>query len=92
MGWAEGVHREDFANLPGHYYVSAFDRRPETFEWSTRPSDVMTETYRWVPRLGQAEIQLRRAPFAGYIGSCIDVTQRKGRRRKALSSVSPQTN
>jgi PAS domain S-box-containing protein len=72
-GWAEGVHHQDFERCL-EVYVNAFDaRQPFTMEYRLRRSD---GEYRWVLDIGTA----RFAPdstFLGYIGSCIDITERK---------------
>ena len=72
-GWAQGVHPEDFDRCLSTY-VSAFDAR-QGFEMEYRLRRFDGE-YRWlvdsgVPRFDEQGI------FAGYIGSCIDITQRK---------------
>jgi PAS domain S-box-containing protein len=72
-GWTEGVHREDFDRC-FEVYVNSFDaRQPFTMEYRLQRSD---GEYRWVLDNGMP----RFAPdgtFLGYIGSCIDITERK---------------
>jgi len=72
-GWAEGIHPEDSEGCL-HAYITAFDaREPFTREYRLRRYD---GEYRWVLNSGVP----RFAPggeFAGYIGSCIDITERK---------------
>jgi PAS domain S-box-containing protein len=72
-GWAEGVHPDDFERCLDTY-VTAFDARREfSMEYRLRRHD---GEYRWlidngVPRFDDAGV------FAGYIGSCIDISDRK---------------
>src|SRR5207302_7502359 len=72
-GWAEMVHPEDFQKCL-NTYQAAFDRH-DAFEMQYRLRRYNGE-YRWlldigVPRFGSD------GSFAGYIGSCMDVTDRK---------------
>jgi PAS domain S-box-containing protein len=72
-GWAEGVHREDFDRC-FEVYVNSFDaRQPFTMEYRLRRSD---GEYRWVLDIGTPRFA-HDGTFIGYIGSCIDITQRK---------------
>lgn len=72
-GWTEGIHPDDLeARL--QVYTTSFDaRRPFELEYRLRRFD---GEYRWVldtaiPRYTPDGI------FAGYIGSCLDITERK---------------
>lgn len=72
-GWADGVHPEDFQHCM-HTYLSAFvARRSFRMEYRLRRADGQ---YRWILDQGMP----RYAPgggFAGYIGSCIDISDFK---------------
>jgi two-component system, LuxR family, sensor kinase FixL len=72
-GWAQGVHREDFGRC-FETYVNCFDaRQPFTMEYRLRRSD---GEYRWVLDIGTPRFASD-GTFLGYIGSCIDITERK---------------
>ena len=72
-GWAEGVHPEDLNRCFANYRASFDAREPFQIEYRLRRGDGQ---YRWVldngvPRFESGGI------FAGYIGSCIDITDVK---------------
>ena len=72
-GWAEGLHPDDVGRCL-QTYTEAFDRR-ESFELQYRLRRKDGE-YRWVLDEGVPRFHTD-ATFAGYIGSCIDITERK---------------
>jgi len=72
-GWTEGIHPEDVEHCL-QTYVACFEaRRPFGMDYRLRRHDGQ---YRWifdqgVPRFSSS------GKFLGYIGSCVDVTERK---------------
>jgi len=73
IGWAEGLHFEDFQRCMDTY-ADAFNQR-QVFEMEYRLRRADGE-YRWILDRGMP----RYTPdgtFAGYIGSCVDITERK---------------
>jgi PAS domain S-box-containing protein len=82
-GWAEGVHAEDLRKCL-ETYTQAFDRREEfRMEYRLRRHDGQ---YRWVLDIGVPRFDQERS-FVGYIGTCVDLTDRK-LAETALASVS----
>lgn len=72
-GWADGVHPDD---LDGCFktYVQAFDSRQQfSMEYRLRRHD---GEYRWIIDNGTPRFDAK-GNFIGYIGSCIDITERK---------------
>lgn len=72
-GWTDGVHPNDFQQYMAAYF-GAFDQR-ESFELEYRLRRADGE-YRWVFERGIPRF-LPNGEFAGYIGSCIDIADRK---------------
>ena len=72
-GWASGVHPDDFARCY-RTYAEAFDAR-QKFEMEYRLRRFDGE-YRWIVDYGVPRFESDGA-FCGYIGSCIDITDRK---------------
>jgi PAS domain S-box-containing protein len=72
-GWTAGVHPDD---LPAYLatYHEAFDaRRPFRAEYRRRRADGV---YRWLLDTGTPRLD-GEGRFVGFIGSCIDITERK---------------
>jgi PAS domain S-box-containing protein len=72
-GWAEGLHLEDLDRSLDVYQNSFNARESFTMEYRLRRSD---GEYRWVLDSGTPRFAPDGA-FLGYIGSCIDITERK---------------
>jgi len=73
-GWSEGIHPED-CNRCLDTYAKSFDlRRPFHMEYRLRRSD---GEYRWVYDNGTPCFSTPDHVFLGYIGSCLDITERK---------------
>jgi PAS domain S-box-containing protein len=82
-GWTDGVHPEDLARC-WTTYTLAFDRRERLrMECRLRRRD---GEYRWVLTSGVPRFNAD-GSFAGYVGSAIDITDRKLAER-ALSKIS----
>ena len=81
-GWAEGVYKEDLDRCL-HTYSTAFDQRePFRMEYRLRRHD---GEFRWILDSGVPRFDAD-SSFAGYVGSCIDVTERK-RAEEALATM-----
>jgi PAS domain S-box-containing protein len=72
-GWAQGVHPDDF-QFCLDTYITAFDtRQPFKMEYRLRRCD---GEYRWIFDTGIPRFTPD-GHFLGYIGSCIDISDRK---------------
>lgn len=89
-GWTEGVHPDDFARCLKIYTESFDARRPFTMEYRLRHRD---GSYRWISDIGVPRYESDRN-FLGYIGSCVDLTERKraGERFRIVVEASPNGN
>jgi len=72
-GWTEGVHPDDYRRCL-NTHVSAFDARQEfTMEYRLRRFDGQ---YGWILNIGVPRFTPD-GGFAGYIGSCVDISDRR---------------
>ncbi|MBM4200789.1 MAG: PAS domain S-box protein, partial [Gammaproteobacteria bacterium] len=72
-GWTDGVHPADLENYLG-LYRSAFDtRQPFEMDYRLRRFD---GEFRWLLDAGRPRYDAG-GRFMGYVGSCIDITDRK---------------
>jgi PAS domain S-box-containing protein len=72
-GWAEGIHPQDYQACL-QIYTHAFENR-ETFQMEYRLHH-FTGEYRWIQDNGTPRYD-GSGNFLGYIGHCLDITERK---------------
>src|SRR5689334_1222521 len=72
-GWAEGVHPDDFQRCVAHYLDHFHRRAAFEMEYRLRRHD---GEYRWIFDRGVPYTDDTGA-FAGFIGSCVDVHERR---------------
>jgi len=70
VGWAEGVHPVDFQSCMDTFMAAFAARHPFEMSYRLRRHD---GEYRWILDRGVPRFSASGA-FAGYIGSCIDIT------------------
>jgi PAS domain S-box-containing protein len=72
-GWTENVHPDDFDHCL-RIYTESFDaRQPFVMDYRLRRND---GEYRWLSDRG-IPLSDRTGTFSGYVGSCVDITDRK---------------
>jgi PAS domain S-box-containing protein len=72
-GWMEGIHPEDYEACRENYFSSFNERQPVELEYRVRRHD---GEYRWIYDTGIPRFSSD-GTFLGYIGSAIDITERK---------------
>ncbi|MCK6449287.1 MAG: PAS domain S-box protein [Alphaproteobacteria bacterium] len=81
-GWSEGVHPEDHDRCVATY-ATAFERRARfEMDYRLRRSDGQ---FRWVLDRGVPHFDAA-GRFAGYVGSCIDIHERREAEQRAKAS------
>jgi PAS domain S-box-containing protein len=81
-GWLRRIHPDDVERRVNNYVLAVTARQPFQMEYRFRRAD---ETYRWildtgVPRYGPD------GSFAGYIGSALDITDRREMEQSLLAN------
>ncbi len=82
-GWVEGVHPDDREECV-KVYLNAFDAR-QAFSMEYRLQNWNGE-YRWILDKGTPRFSSD-GSFVGYIGSCIDITERKQAEEKIIQQA-----
>lgn len=84
-GWMETVHPDDLTSMRSTYLAACHQRVPFQMTYRARQYD---GEYRWILDSGVPRFD-EEGSFAGYVGSCVDITDRK-HAEDALNSLSGQ--
>lgn len=79
-GWTEGVHPDDFEPCLKTYFEAFDKRQPFSMEYRLKRAD---GEYRWVTDDGSPRYSDNKE-FLGYIGFCLDITERKTLEKRLL--------
>jgi two-component system cell cycle sensor histidine kinase/response regulator CckA len=80
-GWAKGVHPDDFQRCYSTYSSSFDERQAFQMEYRLRRAD---GEYRWILDRGIPRFAAN-GVFAGYLGSCVDITDLKQEHDKMVA-------
>jgi PAS domain S-box-containing protein len=72
-GWTEGIHPDDYIHCLDSYTINFDSRKRFEIEYRLRRKD---GEYRWIFANGTPRFASN-GEFLGYIGSCVDITERK---------------
>ena len=72
-GWTKGIHPEDLARCLDSFDIAFESRQPIHLEYRLRAAN---GEYRWIYDTGTPRFSTE-GEFLGFIGSCIDITERK---------------
>jgi PAS domain S-box-containing protein len=75
-GWADRVHADDLDACLNTYKAAFEKREPFDMRYRLRRYDGQYRQYRWIQDKGVPRLE-HDGSFAGYIGSCNDVTERE---------------
>ena len=78
-GWAELVHPDDFDRCLSTYATAFSTREKFSMEYRIRRYD---DEYRWILDIGMPRFDAH-GTFVGYIGSAVDISERKNAERAA---------
>ncbi|MCI0336699.1 MAG: PAS domain S-box protein [Acidobacteria bacterium] len=73
LGWFEGIHPDDVARCRTIYFAAFYEKNDFEMEYRLRR---FNGEYRWVLNTGIPRFTLS-GRFTGYMGSCLDITERK---------------